>query len=411
MRTTDPRQVRGLALFRSKGSCIRHVIAGKFLVPSATRAVDYVVDIDERRCTCPDYEENCVRCKHMWAVAYLREESDLPDESDVVTESVQTKRRTYGQSSWADYNRAQCEELETARVLLRNLVEGVEDAPRAKTGRPPIARRDALFAAAIKVYGTLSARRSDTAVREAKADGFIEDAPSFNSVLRTIREPGLESILRTLVEESARPLATVESLFSPDGTGFATQSYVRWFDHKHGKDGRVQTWVKLHVVVGTHTNIITAARVTTGHVNDSVMLPSLINATTAAGFKIAELSADKAYLSHDHLALIEAHGARPFIPFKGNSRSTGSPAWERMHGWYTANAPDFLAHYHRRSNVEATFSALKRKFGENVRAKTLSAQVNEILLKCVCFNVSRLVHSIHVLGIDPKFWTPRELDS
>jgi transposase len=69
---------------------------------------------------------------------------------------------------------------------------------------------------------------------------------------------------------------------------------------------------------------------------------------------------------------------------------------------------EFLAHYHQRSNVESTFSMVKRKFGSSVRAKTFSAQVNEVLLKCLCHNLAVLVHAIHELGVDPAFWSRLE---
>jgi transposase len=96
----------------------------------------------------------------------------------------------------------------------------------------------------------------------------------------------------------------------------------------------------------------------------------------------------------------------PFVPFKSNSGSTSSAAWERMWHYYSLNREDFLAHYHKRSNVESTFSAVKRLFGDSVRSKLLPAQLNEVLLKCICFSLSTLVHSIHELGIEPKFWMP-----
>jgi hypothetical protein len=37
--------------------------------------------------------------------------------------------------------------------------------------------------------------------------------------------------------------------------------------------------------------------------------------------------------------------------------------------------------YHKRSNVEATFSAIRRVFGDSVPSKTRVAQINEVLLK------------------------------
>jgi transposase len=94
------------------------------------------------------------------------------------------------------------------------------------------------------------------------------------------------------------------------------------------------------------------------------------------------------------------------VPFKSNSGSTGSAAWERLWHLYSLNRAEFLAHYHRRSNVESTFSSVKRKFGGSVRSKLPAAQFNEVLLKCLCHNLSVLVHSIHELGIEPKFWLP-----
>jgi hypothetical protein len=39
----------------------------------------------------------------------------------------------------------------------------------------------------------------------------------------------------------------------------------------------------------------------------------------------------------------------------------------------------------------------------SVRSKNPTAQVNEVLCKALCFNLSMLVHAIHELGIEPSF--------
>ncbi|HET6884159.1 MAG TPA: transposase [Pirellulales bacterium] len=41
----------------------------------------------------------------------------------------------------------------------------------------------------------------------------------------------------------------------------------------------------------------------------------------------------------------------------------------------------YMTHYHKRSNVERTFSAVKRKFGDAVMGKTDTAMTNEVLCK------------------------------
>jgi hypothetical protein len=71
---------------------------------------------------------------------------------------------------------------------------------------------------------------------------------------------------------------------------------------------------------------------------------------------------------------------------------------------YSFKKEEFLTHYHQRSNVESTFSALKRKFGPSVRSRLFTAQCNEVYLKCLAYNLTVLVHSIFELGIDASFW-------
>jgi transposase len=59
--------------------------------------------------------------------------------------------------------------------------------------------------------------------------------------------------------------------------------------------------------------------------------------------------------------------------------------------------------YHKRSNVESTFSAIKRVFGDFVRSKNKTAQVNEVLLKVICHNIRQIIFAMHELGIAPTF--------
>ena len=62
-----------------------------------------------------------------------------------------------------------------------------------------------------------------------------------------------------------------------------------------------------------------------------------------------------------------------------------------------------MEYYHRRSNVESTFSMIKGKFGERLRSKTQTAQINEILCKVLCHNLCCMIQSMYELGIEPDF--------
>ena len=65
---------------------------------------------------------------------------------------------------------------------------------------------------------------------------------------------------------------------------------------------------------------------------------------------------------------------------------------------------DFMAHYHKRSNVESTFSMMRRKFGDSLRSETDVAMINETPCRILAHNLVVLIHEIRELGIAPVFW-------
>jgi len=75
-----------------------------------------------------------------------------------------------------------------------------------------------------------------------------------------------------------------------------------------------------------------------------------------------------------------------------------------MYHYFNFRKQEFLQHYHKRSNVESTFSMMKRKFGDSLRSKTDTAMVNETLCKVLCHSLVVLIHEMYELGIDPVFW-------
>ena len=87
---------------------------------------------------------------------------------------------------------------------------------------------------------------------------------------------------------------------------------------------------------------------------------------------------------------------------KGNTGWTGG-AWAKAFGYFLYRREEFLAHYHKRSNVETTFSMIKAKFGERLRCKTTTAQINEALCKVLCHNLCCVIQSMYELGVDPTF--------
>lgn len=104
------------------------------------------------------------------------------------------------------------------------------------------------------------------------------------------------------------------------------------------------------------------------------------------------------------MATIAGHNGTPFIAFRTNTTGKVSALFEQMFHYFMFKREEYLQHYHKRSNVESTFSMLKRKFGGSLRSKTDTALVNESLCKVLCHNLVVLIHEMHELGIEPVFW-------
>jgi hypothetical protein len=100
-----------------------------------------------------------------------------------VTET-RAARVTYSQN-WPAYNKAQTSEKGEFCTLLKDLVSSVP-TPEQKRGRPSLPLADMLFAAAFKVYSTVSARRFMTDLIAAASAGLIDKAPHYNSIFSVL---------------------------------------------------------------------------------------------------------------------------------------------------------------------------------------------------------------------------------
>ena len=210
-------------------------------------------------------------------------------------------------------------------------------------------------------------------------------------------------ILSKMVTLTSTPLKVVEHDFAIDSTGFGTSNFQRWFSFKHGKDINSRRWIKCHFMTGVKTNIISSVKVTSEFDNDSPELKGLIEKSNET-FNMDEISCDKAYFSIENHKLIAQTGATPFIPFKKNTtgNARGSMAWSKMYHYFMLNNDDVMEHYHKRSNAETTVHMVKSKFGDRVRSKSWTAQVNEVLCKIICHNICVVIQEMHELGLNPQ---------
>jgi transposase len=375
-----------------------------WIVPSQSGAKTYTVNPDPESpfCDCPDFEYRRARCKHVLAVEIvLKREIVMDGQTQTVTETVTVKQK-YTQD-WQSYNAAQQAEKSHFLALLYELCSTVEE-PIQVMGRPRLPLRDMLFAVTYRTYTMMSARRFTSDMRDALAKGYVSKAPSFNSVFHYLQTESLTAYLKQLIAQSALPLQSIEEKFAVDSSGFSTSSFVRWFDVKYGNNEEWHDWLKMHLICGVRTHIVASVEMSGATAADSPFYKPLLEQTAKAGFKMQEVSADKAYISMKNLQTTVDLGAIPFIPFKSNTQpDRGTDVWSKMFFFYNYKREEFLSHYHKRSNVETTFQMIKSKFGERLKSKTTTAQINEALCKVLCHNLCVVIQSMYELNITPEF--------
>ncbi|MBU3896903.1 MAG: transposase [Nanoarchaeota archaeon] len=310
-------------------------------------------------------------------------------------------KQSYAQN-WSAYNKAQMNEKQLFMELLCDLCNDAEE-PEYVFGRLKIPVADILFCSAFKIYSGYSGRRFTTDMRTAKEDNYISKVPHYNSLFNFLKNLNTSAILMKMIQKSGLSLKDVETKFAIDASGFSTTRYRRWFDFKYGHERDFRIWVKAHVVCGVGTNIVTAVRLSEARAHDNKFFKELIN-DTSSNFNVCEMSADKAYMSRNNLELVDSLGGKAYIPFRSNvtGKQRGSKLWGKMYHYFKYNNEDFMKHYHLRSNVESTFSMIKRKFGDTVRSKDKTAQFNEILCKILCHNICVVIHEMHEMGFYKK---------
>lgn len=112
-----------------------------------------------------------------------------------------------------------------------------------------------------KIYSTISGRRFQTDLREAKERDYLSHLPHYNSVFKYLESEALTPYLYELISLSAAPLKAVETDFAVDSSGFSTGQFVRWLDVKNSTKEERGHWLKLHLMVGVKTNIVTSVEV------------------------------------------------------------------------------------------------------------------------------------------------------
>ncbi len=310
---------------------------------------------------------------------------------------------------WPLYQKACSQEKLMFFRILKDAVDHlmIEEQPQG-SGRPQAYLGDIVKSLCIKSYHNYSSWRTESELKIARAMGIIDEVYRRTTLMKYMQDPQVTKILHKLYKIIAEPIAPLEIYFAADATGISNAyGNARWMTIRHTKEEvkKRREYSKLHIISGCKTNIISSAKITKGSVHESPHFPTLLD-DTAKIFSVKEILADAGYLAKSNTKAAEKIGATPFIAPKKNTnvpRRGPKSSWGKMLLMWKYNKTYFAEHYHRRSNVESTFGAMKRKFGDFCRCKKPESQENEILCKIVCYNAAVLSEALLSADLNVPF--------
>ncbi|KXB03192.1 hypothetical protein AKJ45_02275 [candidate division MSBL1 archaeon SCGC-AAA261F19] len=168
-----------------------------------------------------------------------------------------------------------------------------------------------------------------------------------------------------------------------DSTGVKVTNRGGWMRKTHR--GERRGWIKVHVAVDVENKRLLSIEVTDEKTGDSKMFEPLID-----DLNLEDCLGDGGYDSREVFKILEEKGVGPpGVKLRKNARTGLSPRgqaakefqklgyeeWKEKHG------------YGRRWAAEGFFSAVKRCFGETVRATSSGGMVREVKRKFALYNL------------------------
>jgi len=272
-------------------------------------------------------------------------------------------------------------------------------------GRRPHNLYDILVCLSIQQYFGKSLRRSIGIIKLiTKAVNISVKIPCFKTLDNYLNNPSLKHYLDKLFDITSKPLNHLEKFFATDSTGETTSTASTWYSIRSGKTIQKRDHITTHVTTGTKLNIVTAITVNAYEGEDNIIFRKH-NQRTAKNFNVEEHSGDSKYLCRENCDDVESVEGIPFFRPKSNTliKSDGSYAWLRMMLYYYNCPIKSKRSYNRRSNVESTNHAKKKKFGSHVRSKNDTAKENESIFQWLDYNFSVLSRAYYQFGVEPYF--------
>jgi IS5 family transposase len=216
--------------------------------------------------------------------------------------------------------------------------------------------------------GTIEMVRLMTPIRDHLG---LDTMPDPSTLCHALDRMSL-TIGRLLLRESLEPF-DLSGFCGIDATGFERTSASQYYATTANMNIKS---IKTTVLVDLDHNVVIDAHFTTTRKHDTKIGPQLLKKHS----ELSALAADKGYDDQSFRDQLRDDNIRPLIRHCESSPIN-----------YAANARMNDEDYHKRSNSESVFSAIKRKYGDRLRTRIWYRQFRELILKMVVHNIDQVV--------------------
>ncbi len=146
---------------------------------------------------------------------------------------------------------------------------------------------------------------------------------------------------------------------------------------------------KVHLAICSDLLLIMNWFITNGKKHDSPFFQRLLKHFKFIGVILADLG----YLARKNFQFVVDRKGALFIPFKSNStaKPKSKPAWKFSFNLWKKLNTIYMSIYHQRSKIEAVFSALKKRYGDELYCKKYYMRRREMALRFIAYNLRILI--------------------
>jgi len=160
-----------------------------------------------------------------------------------------------------------------------------------------------------------------------------------------------------------------------------------WFCIRTKKKVMKKDCDKIHIAVSLRNLLIVNFRISNAKKNDSPFLRKLLRPFKRLGLVIA----DRGYSNKSNAEFVANKKGAFFSPFKKNAKPTGLNAWAYLYKLWEAFPTLCGGIYNQRNKIEAVFSALKNRYGDQLYSKKWYMRRREMALRFIAYNVRIIV--------------------